>query len=150
MIIDHNRLELGELNSLANHPSITYLDVRFNPAAEAPRYRHWLVYILPRLRVLDYERVTDKERKEAQELFETSDGRPTAAAQEIRALKTTRSDELDASNDNTFVPGGEDKGRLLTAEDRENIRKAIMEASSVDEVARLERMLRDGFIPGQE
>ncbi|TIA90785.1 hypothetical protein E3P99_01387 [Wallemia hederae] len=152
LILDHNRLELGELNALAGHPSLTYLDVRFNPASDTPKYRHWLIYSIPHLRVLDYERVTDKERKEAKDLFETSDGRPTAAAQDIRSLKSKGSDEDTSKNENTFIPGGEDtsKGRLLTAEDRENIRKAIMDADSVDEVARLERMLRDGFIPGQE
>ncbi|TIC03585.1 L domain-like protein [Wallemia mellicola] len=147
LILDHNRLELGELNSLAGHPSLTYLDIRYNPAAETPRYRHWLIHTLPKLRVLDYDRVTDKERKEAREIFETQDGRPTAVAQEIKALK--KEDVSETSN--TFVPGEDtSKGRLLSAQDRENIRKAILEANSPDEVARLERMLRDGFIPGQE
>ncbi|TIB03416.1 hypothetical protein E3P94_00742 [Wallemia ichthyophaga] len=155
LIADHNRLQLVELNSLANHPGLTFLDLRFNPATESPRYRLWLVYILPKLRVLDYERVSDKERSLAKDTFETDDGRPTAAALEITSLKSASDDHT--QHDNTFIPGGqqhqhqhEHKGRLLTPQDRENIRKSIIEASSADEVARLERMLRDGFIPGQQ
>ena len=137
---------------LKGHPSLTYLDLRFNPCFEEPRYRHWLIYILPKLRVLDYERVTDKERKEAKKMFETDDGRPTAAANEIRSLSSIINTDGNESGSNTFTPGQIDdsKGRLLTPQDRENIRKSIMEATSTDEITRLERLLRDGFIPGKE
>lgn len=39
------------------------------------------------------------------------------------------------------------KGRLLTAEDKKKIRQAILDAGSVEEIKRLERMLNDGRIP---
>ncbi|KAJ2706218.1 hypothetical protein H4S00_007097 [Coemansia sp. D1744] len=46
------------------------------------------------LKVLDFERVTEKERKEARELFEV-DGELTALAGDVLAVQQT----------NTFVPG---------------------------------------------
>lgn len=38
----------------------------------------------------------------------------------------------------------------MTQEEREKIKRAVMQAESVDEVRRLERMLREGWIPEEE
>lgn len=38
----------------------------------------------------------------------------------------------------------------MTAEEREKVKRAVMKAESVDEVRRLERMLREGWMPDEE
>jgi len=39
---------------------------------------------------------------------------------------------------------------LMTSEEREKIKRAVMKAQNVDEVRRLERMLREGWMPEEE
>jgi len=41
-------------------------------------------------------------------------------------------------------------GRLLTREEANKVREAIAKATSVDEIRRLERSLKEGYLPGIE
>ena len=41
-------------------------------------------------------------------------------------------------------------GRLMSKEEQERVKKAIAEAKSVEEIRRLERSLREGYLPEME
>jgi U2 small nuclear ribonucleoprotein A' len=41
-------------------------------------------------------------------------------------------------------------GRLLTKDDANKVREAIAKATSVEEIRRLERSLKEGFLPSME
>ena len=41
-------------------------------------------------------------------------------------------------------------GRLMSKEEADKVREAISRATSVEEIRRLERMLKEGFLPGMD
>ncbi|KAH9457989.1 hypothetical protein Pst134EB_010290 [Puccinia striiformis f. sp. tritici] len=73
-----------------------------------------------------------------------------------QALSIAESTEGEPTEDSTMIstntrsnqkiePG--QSGKTLTAEERERIKRSIEDATSVEEVRRLKRMLEQGFIP---
>lgn len=85
----------------------------------------------------------------------TAEGLPTALATSIQEAASAQ------PSGPTFTPGGDDgrgsddrqpgkagaAGRLMTADERARVREAIAQASSAEEIKRLERALRDGYVP---
>ncbi|KAG8965668.1 U2 snRNP complex subunit [Tulasnella sp. 419] len=161
LVLTNNALsELGDVVPLASLKHLTYLSLMGNPIREKKYYREWVIFNCKSLRVLDYQRVQDKERKQAQHLFVTVDNLPTALAS---SLSSTKSAPVPASK--TFIPGTDEEptgpsvpagraGRLMTAEERERVKAAILNATSAEEVRRLEKTLKEGWVPpptqGQE
>lgn len=94
------------------------------------------------MRIFDFKKVKDAERAEAKKLFTTADGSLTEVAESIQATRT-----------NTFEPGAalnngqESALGALTSEERARIQQAIKSAKSLDEVNRLENLLRMGHMP---
>ena len=41
-------------------------------------------------------------------------------------------------------------GRLMSKEDAQRVKEAIAKATSVEEIRRLERSLKEGFLPGMD
>lgn len=92
-----------------------------------------------------------QERTSAKALFLTADDLPTALATTLsttvseKASKTTLTiDEPQAAN--TTVKAG----RLMSKEDAEKVKAAIAKATTIEEVRKLERSLREGYIPEME
>jgi len=54
----------------------------------------------------------------------------------------------------TFIPGGAegkiDKGRLLSVEEKDRVKRAVGAATTVEEVRRLQRILDQGIIPSEK
>jgi len=132
---------------------LEFLVLTGNPVCKMKLYRDWCIYNCPKVRILDFRRVKDKDRKTATELFYDPVSKSgTAIAQ---ALSIAEATEGEPSEDSTMIsstrstqkvePG--QSGRTLTAEERERIKRSIEEATSVEEVRRLKRMLEQGFIP---
>ncbi len=99
--------------------------------------------------MLDFQKVRDKERLAAKALFKTEEGK-----QQLKEIK---------SRAKTFVPGeplaeggNQPVGRPatnasgLTPSQVRNIKAAIAKAGSLEEIERLNHMLRTGQIPGEE
>ncbi|KOB58102.1 U2 small nuclear ribonucleoprotein A, partial [Operophtera brumata] len=98
-----------------------------------------MAFKLPELRLLDFRKIKQKERDEANTLFKSKKGKEMQ--KEI------------AKKAKTFVPGGnmpDPKVTNLTPQEIHKIREAIKNASSLHEVERLTRMLQSGQIPGQK
>jgi U2 small nuclear ribonucleoprotein A' len=96
--------------------------------------------------------LSHKERALAKSLFETSDGRPSALAVSIASNATLSASKGKApaggAGAGTFEPGqavNGKSGRLLSAEEKKKIEKAIQNASSLEEIRRLEETLRLGY-----
>ena len=141
--------ELGEVAHLATCARLEYLDLMGNPVAREKHYREFVVWKLPSVRVLDYQRVRDKERALARELMETEDGRPSALAASI--LRSVDGGDMDVDAEvgkkRTFEPGrltGSAR-RVLTPEERKAIEEAIDKSESLDEIRRLEEQLQMGL-----
>jgi len=86
LILTNNRIaDLKDLDPLSSLPKLTMLSLTGNPVATKPQYRLYTISKLPKLKVLDFKKVKQKERQEAARLF----GAPS---------------EQQAA-DNTFEPG---------------------------------------------
>ncbi|KAK3884827.1 hypothetical protein Pcinc_010921 [Petrolisthes cinctipes] len=133
--------ELADLDSLAGLKRLEHLSFLGNPVTTREHYRLYVINKLPQVRVVDFRRVRLKEREMARKLFKSKQGR------EI---------QKEAKKARTFVPGG-GVGALdtrttlgqMNVEDQAAIRQAISNARSMEEVERLQHMLRTGNIPGR-
>jgi U2 small nuclear ribonucleoprotein A' len=96
------------------------------------------------LHSLDFNRIKDAERTSATALFLTPPptSQPTALAVALSTPSTSAASKAATETKKA--------GRMMTQEEREKIKRAVMQAESVDEVRRLERMLREGWIPEEE
>jgi len=103
-------------------------------------YRLFVIWRCKTVRYLDYERVRDIERKQAEELFGTEDD-PSPLAAEILG---TKSRHFDASS----TPASREKNFKAKYSESEKLRiqEMIRNAKTLDEVARLEKQLREGTL----
>lgn len=150
LILTNNNIEdLSEIDQLSTFKTLRTLCLLRNPVASLKHYRLYTIYRIPSLRVLDFKKVKDKERQEAQKLY--------------KGKKLKKS----ADKAKTFVPGEQlDKGVLAanngganqeqqqrveraqpTKEDIEAIRHAISQAKTIEEIEQLNAMLKSGIIP---
>jgi U2 small nuclear ribonucleoprotein A' len=89
-----------------------------------------------------------QERSGAKSLFLTADNLPTALATTIATTVTTQTGKLSLTMDEPKAASSSGKaGRLMSKEDQEKVKAAIAKATSMEEVRRLERSLREGYLP---
>ncbi|ELK16877.1 Proprotein convertase subtilisin/kexin type 6, partial [Pteropus alecto] len=141
LILTNNSLvELGDLDPLAALKSLTYLSILRNPVTNKKHYRLYVIYKVPQIRVLDFQKVKLKERQEAEKMFKGKRG--AQLAKDI------------ARRTKTFSPGAglpsDKKKGGPSAGDVEAIKNAIASASTLAEVERLKGLLQSGQIPGRE
>lgn len=90
--------ELGDLEPLTHLPKLETLCLLMNPVSTKPHYREYMAYRFPNLRLLDFRKIKQKDRKAANELFKSKKGK------EIHKEITKRA--------KTFTPGaGLDKAK---------------------------------------
>ncbi|GAA5845214.1 hypothetical protein JCM11251_003715, partial [Rhodosporidiobolus azoricus] len=127
---------LGKCRKLEN------LSLKGAPVQQAEHYRDWIVFSCKKLRVLDFERVRQKDRETANSLFLTPAGEPTPLHTSFTSAAAAGLAAPSLVGSKTFEPGAEPTtaaaasgkaGRLLTKEEKERVRKAIEGAESVEE-----------------
>ncbi|KAG8859333.1 U2 snRNP complex subunit [Tulasnella sp. 330] len=146
--------ELGDLVPLGDLKRLEYLSLMGNPVTEKKWYREWVIFNCKTLRVLDFQRIQDKEKKQAKTLFLTPDDLPTALATSLRSAKTQQSSKNVASTEEEPTATGAAAnlaagraGRLMTAEEKARVKASILSATSAEEVRRLEKTLKEGWVP---
>ncbi|KAF9535467.1 leucine-rich repeat-domain-containing protein [Crepidotus variabilis] len=147
VLTNNNICELGDLEPLKELRHIKYISLLGNPVQEKKWYREWLAWRIPGLRVIDFQRIRDKERAQAKTLFVTSEGLPTALATTISTTVSKHSTKTTLTIDEPKAASSVKAGRLMSKEDQEKVRLAIQNAKSMEEVRRLERSLREGYVP---
>ncbi|KAK9465882.1 leucine-rich repeat-domain-containing protein [Lipomyces arxii] len=127
---------LSDLEGLKDLKQLTYLTLLNNPVTRLEYYRPWVIWRIPSVRILDFERVKQVEREEAAKLFGTpSDPTPLATKLSTSVAKA-RTFEVEATN-------GKENGRAkLTAMEREKIVEQLRSAKTLAEIERLEQVLR--------
>lgn len=98
------------------------------------------------MRFLDYQKVKDAEREKAQELFGTTE-EPSALASKIMGIKS-RTFDVPSGSLADRAPADKAVRVQLTEAERKRVEKMIREARSLQEIARLEKELNEGRIPG--
>jgi U2 small nuclear ribonucleoprotein A' len=127
--------ELGDIEPLIPLEKFSSLCLLQNPITAKPYYRPYLVYKLPQLKLLDFRKIKQKERVEANTFFKSPKGKEIA--KEI--MKKAKAQAQGAN--------GMDKP-TISVDERAKIREAISNATSLEEVQRLSKLLQSGHIPG--
>ncbi|KAI3317409.1 L domain-like protein [Xylariaceae sp. AK1471] len=144
----NNLNELADLDPLGSFPQLTHLVLRDNPVTKKDNYRYWVLWRCPSVRFLDYVKVKDAERKHAKELFGTTEA-PTDLAKQIMDVKSKTFDALSAISGEGGASGLSMRmSRIkLTDKEKQRLQDLIKRATSLDEITRLETMLREGRMP---
>ncbi|KAI1265713.1 L domain-like protein [Xylariaceae sp. FL1019] len=141
--------ELADLDPLGSFTHLTHLILRDNPVTKKENYRYWVLWRCPAVRFLDYVKVKAAERKHATELFGTK-AEPTDLATKIMGVKTKTFD-ASSSASLSSVGGAGLSMRMsrikLTDKEKQRLQDMIKKATSLDEITRLETMLREGRMP---
>lgn len=139
VILTGNKLEkLVDLEALTKLKTLERLSLLDNPVTKVKHYRSYMISKCSKtLRILDFNRIKDAERKAAAALFQGERGQKLL--EEIAPARV--------------VGQIVDKAEAKTgpsAETVERIKKAIAEAATLEEVTRLEKALKTGIMPGEE
>jgi U2 small nuclear ribonucleoprotein A' len=115
---------------------LKYLTLMDNPVSKADGYRLKIIALIPSLRVLDFKKVSKFERDQA------------ALQSKKRSSDTDQGPDKKAKlYSEPGQTGVSAKSTYMSKEQKEAIREAIGKASSLDEIARLERILETGHVP---
>jgi len=61
LVMPHNMLqEMSEVDNLRKLEKLTHLSLLFNPISTKEYYRHYIIYRIPQLKVLDFKKIRDK------------------------------------------------------------------------------------------
>ena len=140
LILTNNNLkEVGDIDCLTKCPKLECLCLLNNPLALKQHYRLYVIHKIPQVRILDFRKVKVREREQAAKMFKGKKGRKL---EEEIGQKTRE-----------FVPGeGPTAAKVSrsgrTEEEIESIKQAIARATTLEEVERLNQLLKSGFVPG--
>jgi len=139
ILTGNNIQELCDLDPLTHLPKLETLSLLMNPIANLPNYREYVVFKFPNLRLLDFRKIKRKERAQAIEMFKSKPGKEILK-EVARKAKLAPSIQAIGENNVARVPGA-------NAAELQKIREAIKNATSLQEVERLTRILQSGQIP---
>jgi len=130
LILTGNRIEhLADLDPLVEFKKLMCMSLIKNPVTKLKHYRLYVIFKLPSIRVLDFQKVKAKERSEAAKLFDNETGAQLVSSiSQVKAIPTIISPSL-------------------TEEQKLKIQEMITKATTNEEIQKLDRALRSGKIP---
>jgi len=150
LVLSNNKImQLSDLEPLTKLKNIKYLSLLDNPVTKKQNYRLYLIYLVPRLKIIDFKKIKQTERDESKKIF----GYPRTLDTKQTTTTTTIKKQQDEKMKNTFEPGEGVNGngktttnnkRPLTDEEKNAIRLAIDNAKTIEEITVLENKLRSG------
>ncbi|KAK9682983.1 hypothetical protein RND81_10G110800 [Saponaria officinalis] len=142
LVLTNNRLvNLVEIDPLASLPKLKLLTLLDNNVTKKPNYRLYVIHKLKSLRVLDFKKVKQKERLEAEKLFASKEAED--AAKKIVAQIPVEVPIVEEVSKEEPAP----KAVAPTPEQILAIKAAIVNSQTLEEVARLEKALKSGQLP---
>lgn len=141
LVLTNNRLtNLADLNNLSSFKRLTHLSLLDNPVCKKENYRLYVIHRVPKLKLLDFSKVKAAEREAAAALYgdEPADGAPASLDADTAAPPAKKA--------KVAVPA-EKKKAGPTQEQLTAITAAIANATTLEEVARLENALKTGNMP---
>ncbi|KAK4791196.1 hypothetical protein SAY86_031609 [Trapa natans] len=138
LILTNNRLvNLAEIDPLESLPKLQYLSLLDNNITKKPNYRLYVIHKLKSLRVLDFKKVKDKERLEAASLFSSKEVEEEAKKESVKTFTPGEIQKVTEVVEEQPAP----KVIAPTAEQIIAIKAAIVNSQTLEEVARLEKVL---------
>ncbi|WIA28146.1 hypothetical protein OEZ86_010715 [Tetradesmus obliquus] len=164
LVLTNNKIsELRDIDPLSSLPKLTTLSISGNPVALKKEYRLYTISRCPKLKVLDFKKVKQKEREQAEKLygtleqqqqrqqqdgntFEPGEGLPeaAAAAMDTDEAAAQAGDEEGANGEAAAAakPTAAPSAEQLTA-----IKAAVANAQTLEDAWRLEQALKAGDMP---
>jgi U2 small nuclear ribonucleoprotein A' len=145
LILTNNSLqELADLEPLASMKKLEMMSLLHNPVVTKRNYRLYTIHKFPNLRVLDFKKIRQKERDDAKSLFKSKEGKTQLKDIQLKAKTFVPGAALPEATNKTNNSAG------LTPEQVKNIKAMIAKASSLEEIEKLNHMLRTGKMPGMQ
>lgn len=138
--LTNNKLtKIRDLDALSSFANLTHLTLSNNPVCKSADYRLYAIHRNPKLKVLDFAKVKPTERAAAKEKYGELDLEQEQKDREENGMADE--EDIPEEADNTFTPG-ESVG--ITQEERQKIMGQIASATSLEEIERLEQLLKGG------
>lgn len=136
LVLTNNKLEkMVDIEPLFKIKSLQRLSLLENPLTKIKHYRPFLIHkCSENLRILDFNRIKDKDRKAATALFAGERGEKLL--QEVGPARGAHVTDTAAATANA-----------PSSDVIEKIKRAIAEATTIEEVTRLEKALKSGVLP---
>ncbi|MDP2436175.1 MAG: leucine-rich repeat protein, partial [archaeon] len=132
--LSHNRIsDLQELAFLSSLPALRHLSLHANPLTALPQYRIRAIALLPRIKWLDFRKVTAAEKKAAVSLAKDSSS--------ISSSSSTSSSSSSSSTSSSSSSAGR-----LSDKQKDLLRQAITRASSLEQIMALEAAASAGIL----
>ncbi|KXN72165.1 L domain-like protein [Conidiobolus coronatus NRRL 28638] len=130
LILTNNQLlKLIDLEPLAKFTKLNFLVLLKNPVQKDKNYRLWCIHRFPKVQILDFQRVLDKERQEARDLFLTEAGEHTSLAHSILNESASNTFESGEGLPSTLDGNGGGIDDQLSTEEQKRIQESIQAAS---------------------
>jgi U2 small nuclear ribonucleoprotein A' len=137
LIMSDNKLEMfADVDRLAGLRHLDTLVLVGNSITQKRNYRLYTIYKIPSLQTLDYQQIRLAERRAAKKLFESEAGQKFDEAVKEAAVSQT------AKREGSQVALPTDAVDRMAA-----IKKAVEEAKSEEELARLDALIGAGVVP---
>ncbi|KAK4486228.1 hypothetical protein RD792_008898, partial [Penstemon davidsonii] len=144
LVLTNNRLtNLIEIDPLASLPKLQFLSLLDNNITKKPNYRLYVIHKLKSLRVLDFRKVKQKERAEANKLFASKEAEEEAKRESVKTVVPNEIPSTKGADKEEQTP----KPAAPTPEQILAIKAAIVNSQTLEEVARLEQALKSGQLP---
>ena len=137
LVLTNNKIaKFDEINKIASTcKQLIRLSLVGNIVSQLPHYRQYVIFKMPQLRVLDFQKVSDKDRQAAKKLFESASGIVILKEMNIREVEV----ELNiAKKEKKSGDGGLVGSKRLngsTHEDDEKVLRKIAEIEKLIEQA---------------
>lgn len=141
LILTNNKLErLSDIDALASFKNLKRLSFLENPVSKNRDFRLYVIFKLPSVKVLDFRKVRDAEREAARKKYMDMTSEELRHASEQRPVTVvTNSNGADGAE--VGQPSAPTKEQLTA------IQAAIANATTLEEVHRLEAALKAGQVP---
>jgi len=136
LVLTNNKISnFSEIDHIATCKTLLRLALIENPISKDKNYRLYTIFKIPSLRVLDFQKIKQKERIEARKMFATGVD---------SEMFNKEVEEIEPASKRAKV---EEEASAQSIEERERVMKikaAIEKAKTIEEVSRLENILKSG------
>ncbi|ODV97220.1 hypothetical protein PACTADRAFT_48969 [Pachysolen tannophilus NRRL Y-2460] len=143
----------SQIEPLKNCINLQNLYLKDNPICDLEYYRLWIIWRIPSLKILDFEKIKDKERNLAKKLFGEDDNNNTELALKILSEdKVNKNSQSGADIGIGKVELAKEEKQLnnlvkkLTDEERKKLQQELINATSLVDIERIENALKNGYI----
>ena len=145
LMLQNNKIRnLVDIDEIAKMKRLKCLIMKGNPVCAVENYRAYCIYKLnDGLKMLDYERIYAKEREQAKKMFGEDDGKAAKAKTFTVGKRGGRDEEEEEEAKKTKKKPKNNAAELA------KIKAAIANATTLEEIAMLEKAMETGKMPSE-